>query len=65
MTDRYDWKLWKSIWNSWSYTESAPVLSKPNFDSQFMLAVDAIFAAHAVLMQEGEDGVDYPICNFS
>ena len=41
-------------------------MSAPNFDSQFKLAVDASdFAAGAVLLQEGNEGVDHPICYFS
>ena len=46
--------------------KNAPVLSAPNFDSQFKLAVDASdFAAGAVLLQEDNDGEDHPICYFS
>ena len=46
--------------------QSFPVLSAPNFDCQFKLAVDASdVAAGAVLLQEGKDGVDHPICYFS
>ena len=42
---------------------SAPVLSAPDFDHQFKLAVDASdVAAGAVLLQEDKDGVDHPIC---
>ena len=46
--------------------KNAPVLSVPNFDSQFKLAVEASdFPAGAVLLQEDNDGVDHPICYFS
>ena len=42
------------------------MLSAPNFNSQFKLAVDASdFAAGAVLLQEDNGGVDHPICYFS
>ena len=45
--------------------KSAPVLSAPDFDCQFKLAVDASdVAAGAVLLQD-EDEVDHPICCFS
>ena len=46
--------------------KSAPVLSAPDFDRQFKLAVDANdVAAGAVLLQEDKDGVDHPICYFA
>lgn len=46
--------------------KSAPVLSAPDFNHQFKLAVDANdAAAGAVLLQEDKDGVDHPICYFS
>ena len=46
--------------------KSAPVLSAPDFDHQFKLAVDASdVAAGAVLLQQDKDGVDHPICYFS
>ena len=46
--------------------KSAPVLSAPDFDRQFKLAVDASdVAAGAVLLQEDKDGVDHPISYFS
>ena len=46
--------------------KSAPVLSAPDFDHHFKLAVDASdVAAGAVLLQEDKDGVDHPICYFS
>ena len=45
---------------------SAPVLSAPNFDRPFKLAVDASdVAVGAVLLQQGDDDVDHPICYFS
>ena len=40
--------------------KSSPVLQAPDFYSQFKLAVDASDAA--VLLQEGNDGIDHPIC---
>ena len=46
--------------------KSSPVLQAPDFHSQFKLAVDASDAAAvAVLLQEGNDGIDHPICYFS
>ena len=43
-----------------------PVLAAPNFDVVFKLAVDASdVAAGSVLLQEGEDGIDHPVCYFS
>ena len=46
--------------------KSAPVLSAPDFHRQFKLAVDASdVAVGTVLLQEGKDGVDHPICYFS
>ena len=45
---------------------SAPVLSAPDFNFPFKVAVDASdVAAGAVLLQEGDDGVDHPVCYFS
>ena len=45
---------------------STPVLSAPNFDHPFKLAVDASdIAVGAVLLQEDSDGVDHPVCYFS
>ena len=45
---------------------SAPVLSAPDFNYPFKVAVDASdVAAGAVLLQEGDDGVDHPVCYFS
>ena len=47
-------------------SNSALVLSAPNFYHQFKLAFDAgDVAAGAVLLQEDKDGVDHPICYFS
>ena len=46
--------------------KSSPVFQAPDFYSQFKLAVDASDAvAGAVLLQEGSDGIDHPICYFS
>ena len=46
--------------------ESSPVLSAPDFSAQFKLATDASdVAAGAVLLQEGKDCIDHPICYFS
>ena len=46
--------------------QNAPVLSAPDFSRPFKLAVDASdVAAGAVLLQEGQDGVDHPTCYFS
>jgi hypothetical protein len=45
---------------------SAPVLSAPNFDRPFKLAVDASdVAVGAVLLQEDSNGLDHPVCYFS
>ena len=45
---------------------SSPVLAAPNFDQTFTLEVDAsAMGAGAVLLQEGSDGLDHPICYFS
>jgi len=45
---------------------SAPVLSAPNFDIPFKIAVDASdLTAGAVLLQEDDDGIDHPVCYFS
>lgn len=45
---------------------SAPVLAAPNFDLPFKLEVDAsATGTGAVLLQEGSDGIDHPICFFS
>ena len=46
--------------------QSAPVLSAPDFNRPFKIAVDASdVAAGAVLLQEDQDGVDHPVCYFS
>ncbi|CAB3998780.1 Transposon Ty3-I Gag-Pol poly [Paramuricea clavata] len=46
--------------------QNAPVLSAPDFNRPFKLAVDASdVAAGAVLLQEGQFGVDHPVCYFS
>ena len=46
--------------------KSSPVLQAPDFHSMFKLAVDASdAAAGAVLLQEGNDGIDHPIGYFS
>ena len=45
---------------------SSSVLQTPDFCSQFKLAIYASYAAAgAVLLQEGSDGIDHPICYFS
>ena len=45
---------------------SVPVLMAPNFGKPFKLMVDASdVGGGAVLLQEGEDGVDHPLCYFS
>ena len=46
--------------------QNAPVLSAPDFNRPFKLAVDASdVAAGAVLLQEDQGGIDHPICYFS
>ena len=65
----------KFVWNSEcenafnklkAIMKNAPVLAAPDFNVPFKLAVDASdVAAGAVLLQEGKDGVDHPICYFS
>ena len=46
--------------------QSAPVLSAPDFNRPFKLAVDASdIAAGAVLLQEDQAGIDHPVCYFS
>ena len=45
---------------------SSPVLATPNFTKQFKLIVDASdIGAGAILMQEGTNQIDYPVCYFS
>ena len=45
---------------------SVPVLSAPNFNCRFKVAVDASdIGAGSVLLQEDENGVDHPVCYFS
>ena len=53
-----------------SILKSSPVLQEPDFysqfNSQFKLAVDASdVATGAVLLQEGNDGIDHSTCYFS
>ena len=44
----------------------APVLAAPQFDRSFKLSVDASDAgAGAVLLQQGDDGVEHPVSYFS
>ncbi len=44
---------------------STPVLSAPNFDNPFKLAVDASdVAIGAVLLQEDSNGIDHPVVLF-
>ena len=45
-----------------SCLKSYPILQAPNFKCPFKLAVDA---AGAVLLQEGKDNVDHPVCYYS
>ena len=46
--------------------QSAPVLSAPDFNHPFKLAVDASdMAAGAVLLQEDKNGIDHPVSYFS
>ena len=45
---------------------SSPVLTAPDFQKQFKLSVDASDkGCGGVLMQEGENEIDHPICYFS
>ena len=45
---------------------TAPVLSAPNFNLPFSIAVDASdLGAGAVLMQQDEEGFEHPVCFFS
>ena len=45
---------------------SAPVLAAPDFDKPFKLAVDASDSGvGGVLLQDGSDGVEHPVCYFS
>ena len=45
---------------------SYPVLKVPSFSKPFKIACDAsAFAAGSALLQEGDDGVDYPVAYFS
>ena len=45
---------------------SVPVLSAPNFNCRFKLAVDlSNIGAGSVLLQEDENGVDHPVCYLS
>ena len=42
------------------------MLRAPNFNCRFKLAVDASdIGAGSVLLQEGENGIDHPVCYFS
>ena len=42
-----------------------PILAAPNFTKKFKLAVDACdIGAGAVLLQEDDKGIDYPLCYF-
>ncbi|MCU7801257.1 MAG: reverse transcriptase, partial [gamma proteobacterium symbiont of Lucinoma myriamae] len=46
--------------------QNSPVLSAPEFEKQFKLAVDASdIGAGAVLLQADKDNVDHPVCYFS
>ena len=45
---------------------SSPVLTAPDFQKQFKLLVDASdIGCGSVLMQEGDDQIDHPVCYFS
>lgn len=45
---------------------NSPVLIAPDFELPFKLEVDAsATGAGAVLLQEGSDGIDHPVCYFS
>lgn len=45
---------------------STPVLAAPSFERPFKLEVDASASeAGAVLLQEDDDGIHYPVCYFS
>ena len=45
---------------------SSPVLIAPNYDKPFKLAVDASdMGIGSVLLQEGDEGIDHPVCYFS
>jgi hypothetical protein len=45
---------------------TSPVLAAPNQDKDFVLTTDASdVGAGAVLQQEGEDGILYPVCYYS
>ena len=45
---------------------SSPVLLAPDFRQLFHLAVDASdVGAGAILLQNGPDGVEHPVCYFS
>lgn len=49
-----------------SLLSHAPVLSSPDMSKAFKLEVDAsAVGAGAVLLQEGGDGADHPVCYFS
>jgi hypothetical protein len=46
--------------------KSSPILSAPNFEKEFKVAVDASdTGAGGVLLQEDKDGIDHPVCYFS
>lgn len=52
--------------NAKSLLANAPVLTAPNFEKPFLLAVDAsAFGAGAVLLQEDDKGVEHPVSYFS
>lgn len=45
---------------------TSPILTAPNFDAEFKLAVDASdMGAGAGLLQTGDDGIEHPVCYFS
>ena len=57
--------MWKSIFRFKEYLQSRPVLSAPDLNASFKLAVDASdVAVGAILLQEGKDGIDHPVLYF-
>ena len=49
-----------------SMLHSNPILTAPDFENPFELAVDASdFGMGGVLLQDDEQGLDHPVCYFS